>query len=232
MPVVNAKGRPFSWAFSALDNFEGCPLRYAHEKFYCTIAFVESDAIRWGNRVHKAAELFLRGIDPNDDVALAESKQYCDAMIRSGHGLESELEVALTRDMKIVSWFDKATWFRVKIDVTLTKPGGHVVVYDWKTGGRIKENDDQLLIALAILALLRQNLVSFSGYYIWTKHKRVVPVSGGMILAREQVQAAWQAILPRVQRIEDAWETENFPARKSGLCGWCQVSKKYCMYKK
>lgn len=221
MPKLNAKNRPFSWAFSVLNNFEGCPKRYAAEKFYCTIPYFENEAQRWGNRVHKASENFIKRIPDKDNEALEPVESYVTAMIRSGHRLEAELEIALTRNMKPTSWFSKDAWFRAKLDVVLTKLREKAVCYyDWKTGGKIKDNPDQIRICLAALSVIRPQIENFDGKFIWTAHKTVTGIKP---FTKAEVPSIWQEFLPRVARMEQAWESENFPARPSGLCPWCGV---------
>lgn len=219
-PPTNAKGRPFSWSYSALNKFENCPKNYAAEKFYCTVPFIETEALKWGSRVHKAAELFLQGINPMDDEALEPVEGYTTAMMRSGWKIEAELEVALTRKLTSINWFSKAAWFRAKIDVILSdyeKTTAKQV--DWKTG-KVKDDPDQLRICSAALSTIRPHIKYFEGRFIFTAHK---VISKPIILTKDDIPGVWQEVLPRVHRMEEAWATENFPAKPSGLCPWCAV---------
>ena len=207
---LNAKNKPFSWSFTALADYEGCPKRYAANRFYCVIPWVDTEAIIWGNRVHKAGELFLKGIPHKDEEALLPVEPYCTAILRTGHKVEAEVEVALTRGMAPVSWFAKDAWFRAKLDVVVTKvKENSVSLLDWKTGGKIKDAPDQLRLCAAALAVVRPYLQEFTGKYIW--------------IAKADIPKIWQEFLPRVARMEEAWRTERFDPRPSGLCPWCAV---------
>ena len=75
--ILNAKGRPFSWSFSRLNDFENCPKKYAESSFYCTAPYVQTPEGAWGDRVHKAAEMFMKGIPHKDEEALAPVEPYC-----------------------------------------------------------------------------------------------------------------------------------------------------------
>ena len=130
---LNAKNTPFSWSFTALADYEGCAARYAASRFYCTVPFQESAASIWGSRVHKAGELFLKGIPHKDEEALLPVEPYCTAILRTGHKVEAEVEVTLTRGMAPTSWFAKDAWFRAKLDVVVTKvKENSVSLLDWK----------------------------------------------------------------------------------------------------
>ena len=218
---VNAKGKPFSWSFSVVEKYENCPKKYAAEKFYFTLPYVQNDAAKWGDRVHKAGELFLKGIPHKDEEALLPVEPYCTAILRTGHKVEAEVEVTLTRGMAPTSWFAKDAWFRAKLDVVVTKVKENAVnLYDFKTGGKIKDAPDQLRLCAAALAVVRPYLQEFTGKYIWTQHKQVTGIEP---IAKADIPKIWQEFLPRVARIEEAWRTERFDPRPSGLCPWCAV---------
>ena len=221
MQVLNAKGRPFSWSYTALVDFEGCPLRYAAARFYCSLPFQETEALIWGNRVHKAGEMFLKGIPHNDEEALAPVEKYCTAILRTGHKVEAELEIALTRNLSPTSWFGKEAWLRAKLDVVVTKREEKTVaLFDWKTSGKIKDDQDQLRVCAAALAVIRHDIQEFTGKYIWTKHQATTGIEP---ISKADIPKIWQEFLPRVRRMEEAWRTETFPARPSGLCPYCGV---------
>ena len=216
--ILNAKGRPFSWSFSRLNDFENCPKKYAEASFYCTAPYVQTPEGAWGDRVHKAAEMFMKGIPHKDEEALLPVEPYCTQIIRSGCHTEAELEIALTRDLKLTNWFSGAAWLRIKIDliVEISKIVSSVV--DWKTGRTIKHDQDQLRLAAAVLNILRPHIKQYKGAYIWTQHKKVVPIDP---IDASECPAIWEGFIARVYRMEEAWRLERFPARPSGLCPWC-----------
>ena len=187
----------------------------------------DTEAIIYGNRVHKAAEDALRGLAVNDPEALKPVQKYVDLFLKSG--AEAEVEIVLDANMKPLTgpkaWFSKAAWYRGKLDVVVTN-GTKASYFDWKTGNKVKDDTEQLKICCSALSILRPELETFSGKLIWTKHETV---TGGCELDKAGVKAVWEDVLPRVKRMEDAWRSEVFPARASGLCPWCGVYET-CQY--
>ena len=56
--------------------------------------------------------------------------------------------------------------------------------------------------------------------FIWLKDKKV----DKEVFKREQLHEIWQGFLPRVIKLESAYDRDSWPARPSGLCkGWCHV---------
>ena len=130
--LKNAKGRPFAWSHSRRKDFKNCPAQYAASHFYCTIPYYETPEAVWGNRVHKAAEMFLKGRPHPDTEALLPVEPVCTKMIRSGCPIQSELQIAFDRNLKPVSWFSGSAWVRMQIDVVLEKTPTVRLLYDWK----------------------------------------------------------------------------------------------------
>jgi len=220
---LNAKGRTFSWSYSADADYRNCPFQYAHKRFYCTIEFQETEAIIWGNRVHKAAELALKSMPHNDPEAFTPVEKYVDLMLRSGYTPHAELEIALTRGLKVTKWFAKDAWLRCKVDVTLLDfKRTEAKIFDFKTGKTIKDDEDQLRLSGAALSVMFPTIEKFEGKYIWTKHQQV---TGIRPFTKAEVPAIWQDFLARAARMENAWATESFPQKPNGLCRkWCPVT--------
>jgi len=218
--VLNKKGRPFSWSYSRWNDFNNCPYKYAQASFYCTLPYVQSPAAIWGDRVHKAAEMALKCIPHKDDEALKPVWPYCEKMMRSGCNIEAELKIVLDRNLRPISeWFSKKAWLRVQIDVVLAKSSKSLNIYDFKTG-KMKHDDEQVTLNAIALSFLRPHIEEYQGLYVWLKDKKV---SKPVNITKKDIPALWQEWLARVSRMEEAWASENFPQRPSGLCGWCNV---------
>jgi len=226
-PTLNAKGRKFSWSFSRLGDYENCPLKYACASFYCTSPYTQSKEAKWGDGVHKAGEMFLKAKGPINLEHLKPVEPYVTAMLRSGHRVEAEMPITLTSEFKPTTWFADDAWLRIKIDVTITKSkkvtdGKSVaVLYDFKTGKRISDSEEQLRLGAAVLSTIRPWYEYFEGKYIWTAHKKVTGIKP---ITKEEIPGIWEDFLPRVAKMQRAWDTDTFPATPSGLCPWCPVA--------
>lgn len=222
-PLVNKKGKPFSWSYSRLADFDpqmgGCPRRYAANSFYCTVPYVETEPQKWGNRGHKANEQALLGQHVDEPDFLTHSGRYIrqfEAARTAGALVHAEQEITLTEDMQLTSWFAKNAWFRMKLDVTVEKP---LIInyFDYKYGAKVKDAVDQLKICLAALSVVKPHIETFTGKLIFPTQGKVTE---GVVLTRVEAQAIWAETLGRVERMKQAWRSENFPGCASGLCKW------------
>ncbi|MCK5603958.1 PD-(D/E)XK nuclease family protein [Candidatus Pacearchaeota archaeon] len=219
--TLNAKGRPFSWSFTVLQNYEGCPARYAAEKFYCTTVWVDTPQILWGNRVHTANEQFLKRIPVAEPEVVEYSQPYLNALMDAPKlNMYVEREIALTEDLRRTKWFAKDAWFRMKMDVVILKKKFHLNIYDWKTG-KFKDNPDQLKMSCAAWSCVDPHIEVYTPKFIWLKEKTISGLGVPEMITRAEIPGIWAGILGRVARMQEAWDTETFPARPSFLCPWC-----------
>lgn len=214
----------FTWSFSALQDFENCPLSYAEKRYYKRVKQEEAEAMRDGTLVHKAAEQYAKGEPVEDPDRLPKVKPYVDAIKSSvGDGqLLVEQELALTRGLQPTDWFGPDAWGRGVIDLAVLN-GTTARVFDWKTG-KLKHDDTQLRVFCAFLAQHHPHLQEFHAKFIWLKEGKVTGLDKPLL--RSDLVGVWRDLLTRVTRMEQAWNSQVFQARSSGLCKrHCAVSK-------
>jgi len=229
--VLNSFKPPrFTWSLTSLQDFENCPLCFAEKRFYKRFKDTPFNAQDWGNRLHTTAEHYakaLRDEKPQtfEPELLDIVKPYCDAIVASSKGgvLHIEHDLAFTEKFEPCSPTDwDRVWYRGKSDVSLIKAAATGIktcyVYDFKSG-KVKDDPTQLNLMCACEALLDQSIQKFEGRYIWLKNKTV---SAPVLLDRKDLVAIWRDILARVARMRQAWDSQIFQARSSGLC------KQYC----
>lgn len=216
-----------SWSYSAMNTFETCPRQYQAKHVTKEVPFVQNAAAKWGDEVHKALEDAIKLGRPMPSNML-QYKPLLDAVQRRadklGGKLIAEQQVALTKDLKSVSWFTKKTapnpvWFRTKIDVTLLL-GDYAEVYDWKTGKK-KNDQDQLLLYAMVAFITNPQLKRVKAGFIWLKEGEIDPPVEYRREQLDEMLAYWEN---KYEQLEEAWELDDFPPKPSGLCKrWCEV---------
>jgi hypothetical protein len=211
--------KPFAWSYSALGAFETCPHRFKVTRITKEIVEPQSEAMLWGNRVHKAFEDRLKIQKPFPD-SMSEYEPIAHRLLKKAEGkqLDTEQKLALTRDFRKTTFFGKDVWLRIIIDVTI-EHGDHVFVGDYKTG-KLKEDSGQLQLSAAAIFSSRPWVNTITNSFIWLKEGKVTTEK----FNRDESADIWAEFLPRAKRMEDAIAAGDFPKRPSGLCrAWCPV---------
>ena len=212
---VNALGKPFTWSFSALNQFETCPAQYAAERFFCTSKSEPTIHTEWGTYVHKALEERCRDGKPLPD-SLETYEKWARVIDRSDGNKFFERQVAFDQRLTLLSFFDKKVWGRGVIDVMIYS-GKKVSLIDWKTG-KVKDDPTQLKLFACFASLLCPEAEEFNCKFVWLKHDQIT----GETLRKDELGPFWSDVVRRVYRMQEAWETGGFNANPSGLCrGWC-----------
>lgn len=205
-----------AWSYSSLSNFETCPHQYYRLRVKKDIVEEQGEAAAWGDRVHKALENRIRDKDPLPDWA-APWEPLVAKLDKFGKRVAAEVPVAITRAFKPTGFWDDDCWFRAKIDVVVY--GTRALDGDWKTG-KVKEDFDQISLSAAALMHTCPEISSVLGKYWWLKFNK----SSQKEIRREDIPIIWQDFIPRVSRLEAAYEKDRWLCKPSGLCnGWCPV---------
>lgn len=212
-----------AWSYSALSSFETCPRRHFLTRVSKAVKEPESEALRWGNYVHKALEDRLRDSKPLP-TTLSTHEAFCQKVESIEDAkLMVEYEAAITKEFQPTGWWDRDVWCRSKWDLGILK-GNALGIYDWKTGKRKLDIDQMELFALSAFIHLPDVEVVTSGY-VWLKDKKIDREK----FRRDQAPEIWSRWLPRVERFNQAFEQDKWPAKPSGLCRkWCPVGKHNC----
>ena len=216
--------KPLTWSYSSLTAFETCPKRYYLTKISKEVVESQTEAMSWGNKVHKALENRLtKGTPLPESMKQFETIAATVADKAKGKKLEAESKMALSATFKPTTWFGKDVWVRGITDFTIgTK--NKVFIGDWKTGKPTPESA-QLKLTAAMTMHLKPYVSEVINAFVWLK-------TGGITVekfTRDDIPTIWQEFAPRVARLEHAVEEDKFPAKPSGLCrNWCPVGKSLC----
>ncbi len=212
-----------AWSYSRINDFLNCPLAFANKHIWKKIKFVETEAIIEGNRQHKALEDRLGTHKKPLPPDMAGAEKYCRVIEANSDLLLVEKQICIDQSMQFVKWFSKDAWGRGAFDV-LSAKNGTVRIYDWKTG-KIRDSMLQLKMFAAFASMFLPDCHTFITKYIWLKHDEVTPAEPSeCTFTRDQMPEIWAEIMGNVHRMAQAVAENNFPARPSGLCGWCSVT--------
>lgn len=214
-----------AWSYSAMAQFTNCPRAYQKTRVTKEVVDTPGVEAQWGTRVHKELEEHLL-----NDAPLPEHVGFmADALarIKRAPAYFGEKKLTLDAEFQPVSWFDKGAWVRGILDVGVEK-GTSAWVGDYKTGKR-RPGSDQLMLAAAMVMHSNPRIERVSTSFIWIKEQGRTDTE---VYTREQLPAIWQHFLPKVARLEAAFEQDKWPAKPSGLCGWCACTKAHCEFSK
>ena len=108
-------------------------------------------------------------------------------------------------------------WWRGIIDY-VKRDGPDAVIVDYKTGKPHQKFGQLKLFALYLFAK-HPEITQVQVLYYWTKTQTMT----GALYTREMVGALWQEFVPNLKQYVEAFRTDTWQPRPSGLCGWCPV---------
>jgi len=218
--------RKFAWSYSALTAFETCPWRYYLTRVAKEVVEPESEALRWGNEVHKAFEDYVKsGGEGTYPQWFDKWRPIADKILSKQGDIHAEYEATITEDFRPCGWWDDEVWCRGKFDVAIVD-GASAVILDYKTGKR-KPASDQLKL-FALLAFIHfPEVDEVKTGFIWLKTGQMDTET----YRREDAKDLWPEFIHRVERMKRALEDMRLPKKQSGLCrNWCPVPKTKCEF--
>lgn len=220
--------KPFTWSWSQLENFEGCPRRWFLESYAKVVPYVQNEAAAWGDKVHKALEKRIGPAKIPLPSNMVQYEKFAVPVVQAeaaGAKLSLEQKLAINTAWEPAGYFrDQSTWCRSIADWVAEK-GSHAIVGDWKTG-KPKQGSDQLRLSAAVIMAHRPYLQKATVSFIWIGDVKGPPTTE--VIHRAELPEIRASFLPRVKRMTDAIDADRFLPKPSGLCGWCSVGRKHC----
>lgn len=209
--------KPISWSYSSLKDFEGCARRYHATKVLKLYPYKEDEKQRYGNELHKAAELYIRDGKPLEERFAYIQPLLDELMSKPGRKL-AEQKMALSVDLEPRSWFDKDVWVRGVADMLILDDENFTAwVADWKTGNDKYPDMDQVKLMAAMVFAHHPHIRKVHGALFFVTKDSMFR---GRLLQAEY-ERTWNGFRQRVARIEAAAAADNWNANPSPLCGWC-----------
>lgn len=204
-------------SYTFLNTYLTCPYQAFRRYIVKDIVFVSTEKSEWGNTVHTAFELRLRGKKPLPDN-MRQWEHFCVPMDKQDPLVEQWF--GLTRNMRPTESQAKDVWFRGKVDCVLfnTQTYRQAIIWDWKTG-RVWEDPFELQTSALFVKMTYPQIDTLYGYYVWLQEDRVGKpydlINVGPVM--EKVVSLMTEIEQRLLRgIE-------FEKKPNKLCAWCSV---------
>lgn len=213
-----------SHSFSSIKMYENCPKRYYHQRVLKEVKDQGGEATIWGERVHKFLEDRLaKATELPQEVARYDP--LCQSIVKLAIGGELLVEQQLTLNVALepTSWFSKDAWMRSIVDVLVIR-GDEAIMFDWKTGKRRPDFSQLELFALQVFKHYPE-VKRVRTAFVWLKDLSMDHET----YTRDNEPELWARLMNKVVRIEKSLETDNWPAKPSGLCNWCPC-KNFCEY--
>lgn len=208
------------WSHSGLKDFEGCARRYHEVKILKNYPTPDTQQIKYGKELHKAAEDYVR-----DNVPLPEQfafvKPTIDALLTKSGRRYPELEMALTEDLTPCGFKAPEVWVRGVADLVIVDDDnltGWIV--DYKTGNNKYPDVGQLELMSLMLFANFPHLRQVNSALLFVVKETMVKYKMDI----EQAPAAWQRYRERVARLVACHDNNVWNPNQTPLCGWCPVS--------
>lgn len=209
---------PLPWSHTALDDFVNCPRAFHAKRVIKTIKEEKTEAMIWGEWVHKQFENRQAHNTPLPPE-LAEHEEYMLRLENMSGEAFTERKIALNRKAEPCGFFDKDVWYRGVIDYTKIT-GNTALVVDYKTGKMHSKYQQLKSFALSTFAMFPEVFRVDVRYY-WTQTKQAT----GEQYTRVMIPQLWQVFTPDLKQYVEAFKTDTWQPRPSGLCrGWCPVT--------
>lgn len=216
--------RPQAWSHTALETFENCPKQYFETKVVkpSKYPFIDTKETVWGREVHKQFENFLLYGSPLT-ADLDMHREFLQRFKDQPGELAGEEKIALDVNMRQCAYFDKVNqvWYRGQVDARKrNRAAGTSHILDHKTG-KVKTDYTQLKGFAMWEFLTQPDIHTCKAEFYWTQ----IRGTNGETYYREQLPEIISFFAAKLHRYADAFLTETFPPKQSGLCnGWCPVT--------
>ena len=208
-----------AWSYSRLKLFEDCPFKFYTMNISKQVKDTGSEAMDAGKRDHEALQKRVESATPLP-AHLTQMEGVCsqfDQAKARGYEVLTERQLAFTRNFQPVSWFDRSVWVRAILDVGVVGKT-KALVADYKTGRRVVDFDQLQLFAAAVF-LTYPEVQHVTAQFLWTKQG----AEDKEEFTRTQLPEIWAKFIPRVEKIQEANATRNWPKNPGRHCQWCAV---------
>lgn len=202
-----------TWSYSRLKAFETCPRQFYHVKVLREYEEPETEAMRYGNEFHEAAEHYI-GSDASLPAKFNFAKPVLDTLKRSPGNKLCEFKMGMTADLEPCAFDDDNVWYRGIVDLNIVDPPKAKVI-DYKTGRSAKYADKGQLELMALCTFAHFPEIED------IKAALLFVIANAFITdkyTRDDIPRLWEKWLGKHSRMEQAFKNDVWNANPSGLC--------------
>lgn len=208
-----------AWSYTGLDQFINCPRQFEAVRVLKSIKETKGEQQLWGEYVHAQFEHRQR-----DGTPLAPELIQFEPYMLYLENLPGvhlcEQKVALDKQLRPCDFFAKNVWNRGVLDF-MSIMGDTALIVDYKTG-KVKPTMKQLALFALFIFHSYPDVIKCVTKYFWTQTQRETTE----LFMREDIPKLWAKFVPDLKQYSEAFETNVWQPRQSGLChGWCPVSE-------
>ncbi len=209
-----------AWSYSSISTFKQCPKKYYHLKVAKDVKEKPSEAMRYGNALHKAAELFIKDGTPLGKFSFMQRTMDSLLRIKGEPHCELRLGVAKEEDEYTpTTFYGKDVWWRGIVDLIIIN-GEKGFMVDYKSGKSAKYADTKQLDLMAGAAFVNYpELKEIKSALAFVVADDII-VKTHTAPKRSDYMAVFDGEL---DRLEGAHESGVWNAVPTPLCGWCPV---------
>lgn len=221
VPTINSP-KPFTWSYSALKEYEICPLRYYECRVTKAWGQEKTAELERGDNLHLAMKhRVLKGTPLPLEFAYMED--WAAKLTAADEARYCEMKLAATIDMKQAPYFGRGVWLRGIVDyMAVSDLSNNMLIaniVDYKTG-KPKDDDTQLELNACLTFAHEPKLVGVTATFLWTEYGDTSHTT----VLKGHAKGIWDGIKPRVDKLQQAVIAGEFPAVKNRLCReWCPV---------
>jgi hypothetical protein len=212
-----------SWSYSSLKTFEQCPKKYYHLKVAQDVKDTGSQATRYGNEVHKAAEEHIKtGTPLPPQFRFIQS--VLDVLKNIPGEKHCELRLGIRKTEKGYEPCDFLApdyWWHGIGDLVIIN-GALGFSVDYKTSKNAKYADTkQLDILAAALFVYFPELEKIKSGLIFVASNEFIRKDH----YAEHRDKYFESFMPLLDRLDSAYETDVWNTNTGPLCGFCPVTQ-------
>jgi len=213
--------KPVTWSYSNLSLYQQCPKKYFHLRIAKDVKEAPSDALTFGNEIHKIAQEYIESSKPIPEKYAKDIQPALDRLNAIPGQKLCENKLGLTVDLKPCGFFDKNVWWRGIADLIILQDDKALTV-DYKTGRSSKYAD---LKQLEILSLA-----------IFKHFPHIKKVKAGLLFLfaedfvkteylADQQSDLWVSWVSDVGQLEASVQNKVWNPKPNFTCrGYCPVS--------